>query len=145
MGVESTHAEVKFPLMGLVRWIVAPVLSVVLLATVIGFVRGDMQFVQAGALAFVTVFVGLVMGMMILAQSPPRVPGAWAGVLLISQGARMIVSLSLGLVTYVLAEPDPMSFWLLFLAASLVVLGGEVAFVMKWIRTADTKAEREER
>lgn len=145
MRVGSTQGEVRFPLMGLVRWIAAPTLAIAVLAGVIAIVRGEAGLLEAEGLAFACVLVGMVVSMFVLAQSPPRIAGAWAGVLLIAQGGRMLASLGIGMVTFFLAHPDPMAFWLLFLALSLAVLASEVAFVLTWIRAAQTDAAREGR
>ncbi len=145
MGVESTQAEVGFPLAGWAMWTVAPAVAVGVLACALDLVRPDGGFLEAGVLAFASVFVGAFAGALLLAQSGVRIPGAWGGVLLISQGIRMVVSLFSGLGVFLLARPDALSFWSFFLGVSAAVLAGEVAFVLKWIRTADRLGGREER
>ncbi len=148
MGVDNTQTEVRFPLAGWVVWTAAPTAGIGVLAGVIALVRHESGVIEAGSLAFATVLVGAIAGAMLLAQSSPRVPASWGGMLLVSQGVRMVLSMFVGLGTFFLAHPDPMAFWLFFLAVSTAVLAGEVAFVLKWIRTAETHTghgEREER
>jgi uncharacterized membrane protein YfcA len=145
MSVESTQAEVGFPLAGWAAWTGAPALGLGILAGAIALVRHEAGVIEAGALAFAVVLVGSIVGAMILAQSSARIPAAWGGVLLYAQGVRMFVSVSVGLGAFFLAHPEPFAFWLFFLAASMAVLAGEVAYVLKWIRTAEAHAGREER
>lgn len=144
MGAQNTHAEVRFPLAGLVGWTVVPMVGVGMLACAIALVRGDTAIIEAEALALITVMLGAIAGGLVLAQAGPRSVGAWSSVVLIAQGVRMFASLGLGLVAFFLAQPSPFAFWMLFLAASLAFLAGEVAFVLKWIRSAPTAALREE-
>jgi uncharacterized membrane protein YfcA len=145
MSVENTQTEVRFPLAGWALWTAVPAAGIGVLAGAIALVRHEAGVVEAGALAFAVVLVGTIVGAMLLAQASARVPAAWSGVLLYAQGVRMFVSVSVGLGAFFLAHPEPFAFWLFFLAASMAVLAGEVAFVLKWIRTAEAYAGREER
>jgi len=145
MSVEHTQAEVRFPLAGWALWTGVPAVGVGLLGAAIALVRHEVGVVEAEALAFATVLVGTIVGAMLLAQTSPRIRAAWGGVLLYAQGVRMLISVSIGLGAFFLAHPEPFAFWLFFLAGSMAVLAGEVAFVIKWIRGADTDGGREER
>lgn len=141
MGAENTQTKVRFPLAGLVGWTVVPMLGVGALACVIALVRRDVAVLEAEALAIITVVLGMMAGGMLLAQASPRPRGAWMLLVLLGQGIRMFASLGFGLVAFFVAQPSPFAFWMLFLAASLAVLAGEVAFVLKWIRSADAGPE----
>ena len=145
MGVENTHTEVRFPLAGWVVWTPLPISGIAVLAGAIALVRHETGLMEAGALALATVLVGAIAGALLLAQTSARIPAAWSGVLLYAQGVRMLVSITVGLAAFFLARPDPMAFWLFFLAVSLAVLAGEVAFVLRWIRTAQMHADQEDR
>jgi len=141
MGAENTQTKVRFPLAGLVGWTMIPMVGVGALACAIALVRHDVAVLEAEALAIITVLLGTMAGGMLLAQAAPRPRAAWAMLVLVGQGIRMFASLGFGLLAFFIAEPSPFAFWMLFLAASLAVLAGEVAFVLKWIRSADAGPE----
>jgi len=109
--------------------------SVLVLAGAIALVREDSAAFADGLLAIAVVALASLAGLAVLGHARARPAGAWAGVLLIAQGARMIAALLLGLAAFFAADPDPMVFWMLFLTCALVVLAGEVSFIVRWMRS----------
>ncbi|KAA0216715.1 MAG: hypothetical protein DYG94_13010 [Leptolyngbya sp. PLA3] len=128
---------------GVARWMGAPLFGVGLLAGAVALVRDEPGVLGAGVLALVVVLIASLAGLCVLSTAGERPAGSWGAVLLIAQGVRMIGGLAIALFAFFAARPEPMVFWMIFLAASMAVLAGEVSFVIRWIRSQTRRTPEE--
>lgn len=143
MSMENPQSGARLPVWGVARWMGAPLLGVGLLAGAVALVRDEPGVLSAGVLALVVVLMAGLAGLSVLATSNERPAGSWGVVLLIAQGVRMVGGLAIALLAYFAARPEPMVFWMIFLAASMAVLAGEVSFVIRWIRLQTQRTPEE--
>ncbi len=143
MSMGNPQSGVRLPVWGVARWMGAPMFGVLLLAGAVALVRDEPGVMSAGVLAMVVVLIASLAGLSVLATAGERPAGSWGIVLLIAQGVRMIGGLAIALLAFFAARPEPMVFWMIFLAASMAVLAGEVAYVVRWIRSQTQRTPEE--
>lgn len=143
MSIGNPQSGVRLPVWGVARWMGVSMLGMLLLASAVALVRDEPGVMGAGMLAMVVVLIASVAGLSVLATAGHRPAGSWGIVLLIAQGVRMIGGLAIALLAFFAARPEPMVFWMIFLAASMAVLAGEVSYVIRWIRLQTQRTPEE--
>ncbi len=87
------------------------------------------------ALGLAAALAGAVAGLAVFFAAGPRPAASWPMITLFAGGVRLLAALAIALPLYLVAAPDKLIFWGVFLAAALASIFGEVAGVAPFLRS----------
>ncbi len=89
----------------------------------------------AAGLALAAALTGAAAGLTVFSAAGPRPAASWPMITLFAGGVRMLAALAIALPLYLVAGPDKLIFWGVFLAAALASIFGEVTAVAPFLRS----------
>jgi hypothetical protein len=90
---------------------------------------------RSGSLGLAAALAGSIAGLAILAAAGKRPATVWPMMLLFASASRLLTGLFIAVPLYLVASPDKMSFWGVFLGAAITAIIGEVAAVAPFVRS----------
>lgn len=95
---------------------------------------------NASALALAAALTGAAAGLTVFFAAGTRPAASWPMLTLFAGGVRLLAALAMALPLYLVAGPDKLIFWGVFLAAALASIFGEVATIAPFLRSLSPHA-----